>query len=224
MQGSPHRTLARSERLAGVQVREGKVRGLCRPGGPWGPHSPCGLSHGLPLHAGQTHSLLPPPPGPQGPLPRAQLPTVIVGVCLVPVSGPPHFPVCLELIPRLLARGSPWKALPSLSSGEALLFLCDYPAHGPASQGSSPEYRDLSSVPRAADYFHRQHFSRLYECAQELCPGVPVVAQWKQIRLLSMRTQVRSLASLSGLRIQHCRELWCRSQTWLRSGIAVTVT
>ena len=25
-----------------------------------------------------------------------------------------------------------------------------------------------------------------------------------------MRLRVRSLASLSGLRIQHCRELWCR--------------
>ena len=36
-----------------------------------------------------------------------------------------------------------------------------------------------------------------------------------------MRTQVQSLASLSGLRIQHCRELWCRSdvaQTWRCSG------
>ena len=33
--------------------------------------------------------------------------------------------------------------------------------------------------------------------------------------------QVRSLASLSGLRIQHCHELWCRSQMQLRSGIAM---
>ena len=38
-----------------------------------------------------------------------------------------------------------------------------------------------------------------------------------------MRTQVRSLASLRGLRIQHCRELWCRSKTWPRSGVAVAV-
>ena len=30
-----------------------------------------------------------------------------------------------------------------------------------------------------------------------------------------MKMQVRSLAKLSGLRIQHCYELWCRSQTWL---------
>ena len=38
-----------------------------------------------------------------------------------------------------------------------------------------------------------------------------------------MRTQVRSLAFLSQLRIRHCLELWCRSQTWLRSGAAVAV-
>jgi len=36
------------------------------------------------------------------------------------------------------------------------------------------------------------------------------VAQWKRIRLGIMRLQVRSLASLSGLRIWWCRELWCR--------------
>ena len=36
-----------------------------------------------------------------------------------------------------------------------------------------------------------------------------------------MRLQVPSLALLSGLRIQHCRELWCRLQTWLRSRVAV---
>ena len=36
-----------------------------------------------------------------------------------------------------------------------------------------------------------------------------------------MRTQVRSLALLSGLRIWHCCELWYRSQTQLRSGVAV---
>ena len=38
-----------------------------------------------------------------------------------------------------------------------------------------------------------------------------------------MRTQVRSLALLHGLRIQHCHELWCRSQTWSQSWIAVAV-
>ena len=45
------------------------------------------------------------------------------------------------------------------------------------------------------------------------------MAQWKQIWLAS----TRSLASLSGLRIWHCREPWCRSQTWIWSRIAVVV-
>ena len=36
-----------------------------------------------------------------------------------------------------------------------------------------------------------------------------------------MRMQVQSLALLSGLRIWHCHELWCRSQMQLRSHVAV---
>ena len=38
-----------------------------------------------------------------------------------------------------------------------------------------------------------------------------------------MRVQVRSLIWLSGLRIRRCHEPWCRSQTQLRSGVAVAV-
>ena len=38
-----------------------------------------------------------------------------------------------------------------------------------------------------------------------------------------MRLQVQPLASLSGLRIRRCHELWCRSQTQLGYGIAVAV-
>ena len=37
--------------------------------------------------------------------------------------------------------------------------------------------------------------------------GVPIMAQWKQIRLGTRRLWVRSLALFSGLRIQRCREL-----------------
>ena len=40
--------------------------------------------------------------------------------------------------------------------------------------------------------------------------GVPVTAETKRIWLGTMTLQVWSLASLSGLRIQHCCELWCR--------------
>ena len=51
----------------------------------------------------------------------------------------------------------------------------------------------------------------------------PVVVQRKRIRLGTMRLRVQSLASLSGLRIRHCRELWHRSQMRLGSDVAVAV-
>ena len=43
------------------------------------------------------------------------------------------------------------------------------------------------------------------------------MVQRKRIRLGTMGLRVRFMASLSGLRIQCCCELWCSSQTWLRS-------
>ena len=52
---------------------------------------------------------------------------------------------------------------------------------------------------------------------------VPIVVQRKWIWLASMRMQFQSLALFSGLRIPCCHELWCRSQMWLRSHIAVAV-
>ena len=53
--------------------------------------------------------------------------------------------------------------------------------------------------------------------------GVPVLAQWKQIRLGTMRLPVQSLALLSGLRIRHCCELWCGSQVRLQSHVTVAL-
>ena len=53
--------------------------------------------------------------------------------------------------------------------------------------------------------------------------GVPVMVQWKQIQLGTMRLQVQFLTSLSGLRIQCCHELWYKSQMQLRSCIAVAL-
>jgi len=50
--------------------------------------------------------------------------------------------------------------------------------------------------------------------------GIPVVAQWFTN---PVRTQVRSLAPLSGLRIWHCGELWYSSQMGLGSCVAVAV-
>ena len=53
--------------------------------------------------------------------------------------------------------------------------------------------------------------------------GVPIIAKQKRILLSSIRMQVRSLALLSVLRIQHCCEVWYMSQMQLRSGIAVAI-
>ena len=53
--------------------------------------------------------------------------------------------------------------------------------------------------------------------------GVPIVAQQLTNQLASMRMLVRSLVSLSGLRIWHCCELWCGPQMWLGTCIAVAV-
>ena len=49
------------------------------------------------------------------------------------------------------------------------------------------------------------------------------MAQGRQIQLGAMGLQVRSLASLSGLRLQRRHGLWCGSRTQLGSGIAVAV-
>ena len=56
-----------------------------------------------------------------------------------------------------------------------------------------------------------------------MIPRVPIMAQQKLIQLGTMRLWVQSLAQLNGLGIQHCHELWCRSQLRLGSGIAVAV-
>ena len=54
--------------------------------------------------------------------------------------------------------------------------------------------------------------------------GVLVVAQGVKNLTLSLKMQVGSLASLSGLRVWHCSKLWCGLQMRLRSGVAVAVT
>ena len=53
--------------------------------------------------------------------------------------------------------------------------------------------------------------------------GVPIVAHWWWTQPVSMRMWVQSLALVGGLRIQHSHELWCTSQMWLGSGVAVAV-
>ena len=56
----------------------------------------------------------------------------------------------------------------------------------------------------------------LYEIQSSRCGSA-------RIQLISMKLLVQSLALLSGLRIWHCPELWCRLQIRLSSGVAVAV-
>ena len=51
----------------------------------------------------------------------------------------------------------------------------------------------------------------------------PIMAQWKQIRLGTMTLWAHPWPHSVGYEIWHYRELWCRSQTWLRSHVAVAV-
>ena len=52
---------------------------------------------------------------------------------------------------------------------------------------------------------------------------IPVVAQQVTNPTIPMRMQIRSLGSLSGLRIQRFHELWYRLQTQLKACVAVAV-
>ena len=53
--------------------------------------------------------------------------------------------------------------------------------------------------------------------------GVPVMAHWLTIQQGTMRLQVQSLALLGGLRIWRCCGLWCKSQAWFGSCVAVAL-
>ena len=60
-------------------------------------------------------------------------------------------------------------------------------------------------------------------CTKIVLLEFPLWLSGLRTQLVSMRTKVWSLASISGLRIRRCHELWCRWQTQVRSGIAVAV-
>ena len=90
------------------------------------------------------------------------------------------------------------------SHPEIMNHLCGIPA--PAAE--------LQSSPKKQKNPREEH-SILEKC-QGL--GVSTVALQRQTQLVSVRMWVRSLAPLTGLRIQCCRELWCRSQTQLGCG------
>ena len=91
----------------------------------------------------------------------------------------------------------------------------------------NPPDLPTSSSPHHPPSYHISLLSSpcisLFHLFQRKGPGVPVLAQWKQIWLGIMRLGVRSLTSLCGLRVQRCCELRCRLQTRLRSHVAVAV-
>ena len=75
-----------------------------------------------------------------------------------------------------------------------------------------------SVTPSLGRISHSKKFGSVIKSNLKVTWGVPVVAQWKWTWLVSMRIQVLPLASL-----WHCRELWYRLQTQLRSCVAVAV-
>ena len=75
-----------------------------------------------------------------------------------------------------------------------------------------------SKSPGSWRHWGREGFGRLQDSSNL---GVPIMASSWQTWLVSTRAWVRSLALLRGLRIW--RELGCRSQIWLESGVAVAV-
>ena len=72
-------------------------------------------------------------------------------------------------------------------------------------------------------YVARTIYAKIFACEGTLkakrpgssCHGAA------ETRLGTMRSQVRSLPSISGLRICCCCELWCRSQMWIGFDVAV---
>ena len=71
--------------------------------------------------------------------------------------------------------------------------------------------RGYASIYLIGESIHR--FSQILHCDSE----------GYESDIVFMRMQVRSLASLRGLRIWHCHDLQHRSQMGLRSGVAVAV-
>ena len=136
-----------------------------------------------------------------------------------------HFPrtVLGEELPHLGGYSTTqfWEPSPTNKWG------CRRPAHFPQGETNSVMQSVLSSFTMGANSglfplrSSAQIFSLLPPASLPILPlralpnksfvlGVPIMAQWKQIRLVSIRTQVQSLALLSRLRIWCFYELWCR--------------
>ena len=73
-------------------------------------------------------------------------------------------------------------------------------------------------------FWGHDHSLFLLECCFKVSEEeFPTRRSGYRIQLGTMGLRVRSLSSLSGLRIWHCRELRYRLQTWLGYGVPVVV-
>ena len=111
---------------------------------------------------------------------------------------------------------------PSIPRGQSWNQNFQPSKHLVGSPGNQPSI--LGVFPQPPHQYNKRHFYCSYHLRNSRgFKGVPIAAQQKQIPLVSMRMQIGSLASLSGLRIWHCCELECRSQTlfWYRIAVAV---
>ena len=92
------------------------------------------------------------------------------------------------------------------------------------SQATTPVYPSLFPFNfHGALAFHLYSIEPYVNYLKNRLAGVSIVDQQNQTQLGSMRMWAPSLASLSGLRIQCCHELWYRSQIRLGSGVSVAV-
>ena len=145
-----------------------------------------------------------------------QLAPVISGTsCLLPYCAQ-----CSGLAFPDSVLSSLWAEISSVSSSLALgLFVCLFIYL--FIYGSIRGIRKFPGLGLNLSCIHsylQQHTWSSQSEFKKLDVGGPIIAQWKQIWLGTMRLRIWSLASLSRLRIWYCHELWCRWQ--LRSGIA----
>ena len=92
-------------------------------------------------------------------------------------------------------------------------------AHGTPSGETALGHKEQQAGRGGPD---RRTKGRVGNCSPGNQTGLLEFPSWLT-QLISMRTRVPSLASLSVLGIRCCHELWCTSQTWLGSHVAVAV-
>ena len=113
-----------------------------------------------------------------------------------------------------------------LTKDEQMLSVTLYKAHWPVLDKCFQKKKELSYCTCFGEWIAlgggRQK-PAVINNLKKVCRGVSIVAQQKWIRRGTIRLQDRSLASLSGLRIWCCHELWCRSKTRLGSCIAMAL-